>query len=335
MPDTSTQNTAEPLISVVINFYNEAKNVDMAPQALSKQVYRNFEVIFVDDGSSDGSLSAILAKYGSSLPSVKTIHNDLPLGLRKARNQGVKAASGYLTMTLDLHTTFDNLFLQRVVNAFNCSEKIGAVGAKILPYGGKWHHNGYRVFNEAVFKFRKLFQKYEFVFGTAATYKTNILKSINYLSEGEVIEDVDASWKISKAGFSVISLSKNVVYHKGPQDFRSLSRSFVRDGVRASIIFKQHKSQIGYPQSFLRFLWLPVLLLVGVMFPIQTIYAIILCLMLLFFWGITISRSISKSSAFVVFSIFYGFVTSFWLDVSIILILIGKISTLNKLGIDW
>ncbi len=196
----------------------------------------------------------------------------MPLGLRKARNQGVKAASGYLTITLDLHTTFDPLFLQRIVRVLNSSNKIGAVGAKILPYGGKWHHSGYEVFSNAVFKFRKLFKKYEFVFGTAAAYRSDVLKNINYLSEGEVIEDVDASWKITKAGFSIITLSDNMVYHKGPQDFHSLSKSFVRDGIRASIIFMQHKSQIVYPQSFLRFLWLPVLLLVAVLFPLQTLY---------------------------------------------------------------
>ena len=51
----------------------------------------------------------------------------------------------------------------------------------------------------------------------AAAYRSDVLKNINLLSEGEVVEDVDVSWKITKAGFSIIGLPENAVYHKGPK----------------------------------------------------------------------------------------------------------------------
>jgi glycosyltransferase involved in cell wall biosynthesis len=249
-----------PLVSVVINFYNEAENIHMAPRSLSKQTYTNFEVILVDDCSTDQTANLILANYGNKLQKVVLLRNDKSLGLRPSRNIGVKHASGEIIVTLDLHTLFDCNFIARIVSVFVNDAKIGAVGSLIMDEGEKWFQRGMRALSVCLFSIRKKIKQYNYVFGTAAAYKAKALNEIGYLSENEIVEDTDASWKLSKNGWRVITDENNVIFHKSPyQSFRGfLSRIFI-SGLRASHLLLQYPRKFFYPQFFLRLIILPVI----------------------------------------------------------------------------
>lgn len=85
--------TEKPLLSVILPVYNGEKYIDTIIEAFKNQTYKDFELIFIDDGSADGSYEKIHGYIGKT---------DFPIILRKqenkgvsaARNNGVKAASG-------------------------------------------------------------------------------------------------------------------------------------------------------------------------------------------------------------------------------------------------
>lgn len=232
----------------------------MAPFALSKQTYPNFEVILVDDGCTDESTKLILQEYKCQLKKVKVIRNKISLGLRPARNIGVKNSDGEIIITLDMHTTFDNNFITRVVEIFNTDAKIGAVGSLILDYGDKWFQRGSRSLSMLLFSIRQRISQYNYVFGTAAAYRTAALKDIGFLSESEIVEDTDASWKLVESGWRVITDENNIVYHKGPyQSFKQfLQRVFV-GGLRAAYLLSEHRRKFIFPQYIFRLLFFPLL----------------------------------------------------------------------------
>jgi len=261
--------TWEPLVSVVINFYNERDNVDMAPACLCEQTYKNFEVILVDDSSTDGTAEEIIRRYGGKLPRLRVIRIDKPLGLRPARRKGVMVAKGDIIVTLDLHTLFDKDFLKKVVHFFQEDSTLGAVGPLVLPYGERWFIKGDKL--TALFLFvliKKILKGYKYAPGTAAAYRRDLLERIGFLSIGELMEDIDASWKISSLGFNVKISEDLIVYHKSPYGFFAgwLLRK-LNEGKRLFIVFLNYPQKVVYPQLLIRLLFLPflaiVLLLLG------------------------------------------------------------------------
>lgn len=82
----------KPLISVVIPVYQAEKYLDRCMEGLLCQTYENYEIILVDDGSSDGS-GEICERYAAQNGRVRVLHQKNQ-GPGPARNHGVKAAGG-------------------------------------------------------------------------------------------------------------------------------------------------------------------------------------------------------------------------------------------------
>lgn len=85
------------MISVIIPLYNKEKCIGRAIESVLSQSYTDFELLVIDDGSTDNS-SAIVKKYSDSR--VRYIHKNNG-GVSSARNYGVKLASGNWVFFLD------------------------------------------------------------------------------------------------------------------------------------------------------------------------------------------------------------------------------------------
>jgi cellulose synthase/poly-beta-1,6-N-acetylglucosamine synthase-like glycosyltransferase len=256
-----------PFVSVVINFHNEAENIDMAPLSLSKQTYLNFEVILVDDGSTDETGELLLTKYQSLLPRTRLIRLEKPIGLRPARNFGVKNANGDIIITLDLHTKFDCRFIERIVDRFTNDANVGAVGSLVLSYGNKWFDRGMRAVEKLLFFIRKKAKGYNYVYGTAAAYNSKAIKEIGYLSTNNLVEDTDASWKLAKNRWKVLVVEDNVVFHRGPfKSFKGFMSKLFIGGTRAAFLFSRYKTKALYPLNLARFLF-PLFIILSFIYP--------------------------------------------------------------------
>jgi glycosyltransferase involved in cell wall biosynthesis len=84
-----------PLVSVIIPCYNQAHFLAEAIESVLAQTYAQFEIVVVDDGSTDNT-SAVAARY----PGVRCIWQDNQ-GLAEARNTGIKKSNGNYLVFLD------------------------------------------------------------------------------------------------------------------------------------------------------------------------------------------------------------------------------------------
>ncbi|MTJ16848.1 MULTISPECIES: glycosyltransferase [unclassified Dolichospermum] len=113
-----------PLVSVVIPAYNAQAFVKEAIDSVLAQSYKNFEVIVIDDGSSDSTL-AILDQYKHCHQiKVLTHENNQNLGVSKSRQLGVKHSQGNYIAFLDADDVFLPEKLQIQVNTFSQFEDI-------------------------------------------------------------------------------------------------------------------------------------------------------------------------------------------------------------------
>lgn len=97
------------LISIIVPVYNAITYLEECISSILQQTYNNLEIIFVDDGSTDGSIS-VLEKYSLQDRRIKVIkkeHHD-GTGAGEARNAGLKAASGHYVQFLDADDYFES-----------------------------------------------------------------------------------------------------------------------------------------------------------------------------------------------------------------------------------
>lgn len=134
MPAGRVKNNKPP-VSVIIPTYNRAKMVTEAIDSVLAQDFTGFELIVVNDGSTDET-GAALAGYGERI----TVLTQANLGVSAARNRGIAAAAGQLIALLDSDDLWLPQKLSRQVAFFDSHP-----GALICQTEEIWVRNGRRV----------------------------------------------------------------------------------------------------------------------------------------------------------------------------------------------
>ena len=88
------------MISVIIPVYNCEKYLDRCIESVQQQTYSDWELVLVDDGSSDNSLQ-IIKEYSEQDERIKYFHKDKSEGAGPARNKGIEESSGEYIMFID------------------------------------------------------------------------------------------------------------------------------------------------------------------------------------------------------------------------------------------
>lgn len=122
-----------PRVAVIVISWNRKKDIVELLESLGGISYKNFEVIIVDNGSSDGTVDLLREKY----PAVQIIETHENLGFAKANNIGARAAlqkgADYILFLND-DTIVDPAFLDELIKFSESDMAIGAVGPKIYYY---------------------------------------------------------------------------------------------------------------------------------------------------------------------------------------------------------
>ena len=95
-------------VSIIIPTFNEETTIEGCLSTLSRQSYKNIEIIVVDDGSTDNTLSKV-----KIFPEVK-IHKQNHQGPGPARNLAAKYAKGEILVFVDADMTFDRKFIEKL-----------------------------------------------------------------------------------------------------------------------------------------------------------------------------------------------------------------------------
>lgn len=104
-----------PLVTIIVPIYNIDKYIAKCLTSLVSQSYINIEILVVNDGSLDDSVSIVEA-YQKHHPSIKLL-NKQNGGLSDARNHGIKHGKGALLMFIDGDDYIDTTMVEKLVNA--------------------------------------------------------------------------------------------------------------------------------------------------------------------------------------------------------------------------
>jgi GT2 family glycosyltransferase len=121
-----------PFVSVIVCSYNGARTLAACLESLGKLNYPAYEVILVDDGSSDDT-----AHVAARFPSVRYIHQTNQ-GLSHARNTGAAAAKGDVFAYTDSDCMVDADWLYYLIGALVSGDYAGVGGPNITPPAQNW-----------------------------------------------------------------------------------------------------------------------------------------------------------------------------------------------------
>ena len=140
-----------PLFSVIIPVYNTRKYLRECINSTLKQKYQNFEIILINDNSTDGS-KEICESYANN-KKIKIVNNKKNIGVGLSRNKGISIASGKYLIFLDSDDClYQGCFegLEKVIN--KGKKKVDVIITKFLAEAPPYS-------NDYLFKFEKLFLK--------------------------------------------------------------------------------------------------------------------------------------------------------------------------------
>jgi GT2 family glycosyltransferase len=116
-------------VSVIILNWNGKELLRDCLSSLKQQSYREFEVIVVDNGSTDGSADLIRSEYSDF---VELVCSKINLGFGRGNNIGVKHSSGKYVLLLNNDCVVDKLWIAELVRVAESERRVGMCGSKIL-----------------------------------------------------------------------------------------------------------------------------------------------------------------------------------------------------------
>lgn len=201
------------LVSIITATYNGIIFLKPWLASLQKQTYRAFEVIVVDNDSSDGTVEYLKKNF----PQVKIIKNKTNNGFAKANNQGAILAKGEYLLFVNNDT---ELFPKSVENLINTYQPKSILTAYQIPsrdkkiqgrVGAGMDIFGYAYTDQKDFHRTKLF----YADGAALFLKKKDFIDLGKFDEKLFMfqEDVDLSWRAQILGFKIISVWNAKLYH--------------------------------------------------------------------------------------------------------------------------
>ncbi len=232
-----------PAVSVVLVNWNGRELSLRCLAALAQQTMRDFEIVLVDNGSTDGSVAAIRAAY----PAVRVIEAGKNLGFAEGCNVGIDAARGAWIATLNNDTEVDPRWLEELHRtALASPSDVGVVQSRVLFMGeGEplLNSTGVRLFASGVAEDRsvgrpdaeadKLDLEVFCATAGAALYRRAMLDELR-LATGVFdrtffmyFEDVDLGWRCRLAGWRAVFEPKAIVRHAFQASSKKRASTFI------------------------------------------------------------------------------------------------------------
>jgi len=217
-----------PPVSVVVPAYNEVTDIERSVRSLVASDYPDFEVIVVDDGSTDGTAEIL---EGLRLPAVQVLRQRNE-GKASALNHGLRAARHDVVVMVDADTVFEPRTLARLVEPMS-DTTMGAVSGNTKVANrkgllGRWQHIEYVMgFNLD----RRLFEVLRCmptVPGAVGAFRRAALNDIGGVSGATMAEDTDITVAIGRAGWHVAYAGDAYAWTEAPSTLGDLWRQRYR-----------------------------------------------------------------------------------------------------------
>jgi len=223
----------QALVSIILSNYNGLKHLKECFDSLNNISYKNVEILFIDNNSTDNSVKFVREHY----PRVKILQNKKDYGFAGANTIAASHASGKYITLLNIDTVVDENWLTELVKVVESSERIGIVTSKqiyyhqkdMIYYAGlstsKFLENRRYGDLMKIDEFPDIQMKTFFAEGASLLIRKSIYDKIGLFDPQYYAfsEDLDLSWRVWLYGYDVIYVPTSIIYHKAGGVFTRIS----------------------------------------------------------------------------------------------------------------
>jgi GT2 family glycosyltransferase len=276
------------MISIVILNFNGKKFLDECLSLVLRSNYPNFEVIFVDNASTDGSVEFIQSNFREH-SNLRIIRNNRNLGFAEGNNVGAKVAKGKYVVFLNVDTKVDPNWLKELVTVMESDKSIGATQSKILLFDGRTIDSAGDFINFYGFGClrghgeidRGQFNRMDEIFsarGAAMAVRKKVLEEVGYFDPAFFMtcEDLDLSWRIRLCGYKIMFVPTSTVYHFGSgvrKNFQTSAQSYYYNTRNVVVMLIKNYGLKNLLLSLTGYLTIEIILfLISIPFPSKKAY---------------------------------------------------------------
>jgi GT2 family glycosyltransferase len=240
LPFAEAEKSKWPRVSVVICAYNAASTLEDNLSSLAQLDYPNYEVIVVNDGSTDKT-PEIASRYPFRMISVPNG------GLSAARNLGLNAATGEIVAYTDADTRVDRHWLSHLVQPFIETDVAGVGGPNVVPSDDSWVAQCVARSPGGPVHVMIDNTTAEHIPGCNMAFRKSALDSISgfdptYTKAGD---DVDICWRLQERGLRLGFAPGALVWHHHRASVKAYFRQQVGYGEGESFLQHRHTDRFN------------------------------------------------------------------------------------------
>jgi len=229
-----------PKVSIIIVNYNGKELLQKCLDSLLNVRYDNFEIILVDNNSTDGTVEFITKNH----PSIIIIKLDSNKGFAEPNNIAAKLAKGEYLLFLNNDTIVTPNFISEMVKVMETDKKIAICQSLLLKPDGSIDSSGDFIDNLGVVYNSKTkideIREVSSAKGASMLVRSDIFKKLNGFDQKFFVtfEDVDLCWRSWILGYRVLIIPTSIVYHIGGITIKKLKSEIAFHGFKNQISMK-------------------------------------------------------------------------------------------------
>jgi cellulose synthase/poly-beta-1,6-N-acetylglucosamine synthase-like glycosyltransferase len=217
-----------PPASIVVPAFNEAVGIEQAVQSLAASAYPEFEIIVVDDGSTDGTAERVERLGLACVQVVRQANAGKPAAL----NRGLATARYDVVVMVDADTIFEPETLGRLVRPLQ-DDEVGAVSGNTKVGNrrrllGRWQHIEYVMGFNLDRRLYDVLQCMPTVPGAIGAFRRVALEQVGGVSAVTLAEDTDLTLALGRAGWRIVYAEEARAWTEAPSSLRTLWRQRFR-----------------------------------------------------------------------------------------------------------
>jgi len=231
---------SSPKISVIIVNYNGKKLLENCLESLFKTDYNNFEVILVDNNSTDGSMEFVTKNY----PKIIVIKLDSNKGFAEPNNIGAKIAKGEYLLFLNNDTVTTTNFISEMIKVLEKDEKIAICQSLLLKPDGDIDSSGDFIDKMGIVYNSKTktdeIREISSARGACMLMRKKIFDKLGGFDEKFFFsfEDVDLGWRSWILGYKTVVVPQSIVYHSAGKTSSNLKPEVAFHGLKNQLSMK-------------------------------------------------------------------------------------------------
>ena len=219
-------------VSFVIPTYNGRSFIDTCIQSIKEQTYTNYEIIVIDDASSDESVDYLRSTWHD----IHVIQLQKNSGFCHAVNTGITSSSGKYVALINNDIELDPNWLESMIAAIQTQKNIFSISSKILNFherdkiddAGDIYTREGRAFKRGYGQHSTHYMDRGEVFsssGAASLFDADILKNVGLFDESftAYLDDVDIGFRARLMGYKNYYEPNAIAYHMGSMSYRKKS----------------------------------------------------------------------------------------------------------------